>query len=349
MHAVVTVARMSAGAGSGERERTRGVCRDTHQVASMQEAAVFDSNAYRNLCEGLTIEQARERGRRIAAREAETGRRALCHPYVAAELLAHLADPNDRALTRCHNAIAALAHHCGGDEGVRFIPPPELQLGRSYYGAEDERAEQWLQRLGPFCMSIGQIDDPAEFSDALREDLVGIANGVAKTEAQFIQDMFDHIVKAANPAATTWEMVENKETRRAILKLIDSDEALVFLARGEIGRVQKQLNAPETSEGLNEKAADLAHRFPVPLRFYREVVRRIVTTGSDLTKKKRANAIWDKEIAFYLGDTPVEGVGPVRLVTDDTMIVEIAGQAGVGGRVDRIGDYLDRIGLDGQI
>ena len=43
------------------------------------------------------------------------------------------------------------------------------------------------------------------------------------------------------------------------------------------------------------------------------------------------------------------GIGPVRLVTNDGMIVDIAEEAGVRDRVDRIGDYLDRIGLADEI
>ena len=315
----------------------------------MEEAAVFDSNAYRNLGKGQSIEEARKRGRRIAEREAEVDRRSLCHPWVAAELLAHLADPDDPALPHCHRAVAVLAHHCGGDGSIRFLPPPEVQLGRSYYGREDTRARPWMEQLGAFCALVAQTDDPADFNDDMRRDFATIADGVERTETQFVQDMFDRIVKAGDPTATSWQKVEDKETRRAVLKLIDSDDTLLMLAVGEIQRAQIGVGAEDTPEEIVKKAKDLAARFPVPMRFYREVVRRIVMGGSDMTKKNRANMIWDKEIAFYLGETPVTGIGPVRLVTNDGMIVDIAEEAGVRDRVDRIGDYLDRIGLADEI
>lgn len=336
---------------AGREWNGAGTCdvRPAETFMPMSEAAVFDSNAYRNLGKGQSIEQARERGRCIAEREGEMGMRSLCHPWVAAELLAHLADPDDPALPHCHRAIAVLASHCGGDEGVRFLPPPEVQLGRSYYGREDTRARPWMGQLAAFCTLVARTDDPVDFNEDMRQDLRHIADGVAKTEAQFVQDMFDRIVKASDPTATTWKKVEDKETRRAVLKLLDSDDALLMFATSEIRRVQLGVGAQDTPEGIVGRAEDLASRFPVPLRFYREVVRRIVMGGSDMTKKNRANMIWDKEIAFYLGETPVTGVGPVRLVTDDGMIVDIAAEAGAGERVDRIGEYLDRIGLAGEI
>lgn len=295
------------------------------------------------------MEQSRERGRRIAEREAAVGRPAFCHPFVAAELLAHLADPDDPALPHCHRAVAVLAHHCGEDIGVRLLPPPELELARVYYETEDEQATRWLNGLGALCKAVSEIDDPANFSDDMRRDFATIASGVELTEAQFVQDVFDHVVKAGDPSATTWEKVQNDEVRNAVLAFLREDETLLLLAKAEVLRVQQQLNAPETVGGLNEKASDLAARFPVPLRFYREVVRRIVMSGSNLTTKNRANMIWDKEIAFYLGETPVTGIGPVRLVTDDGMIVDIAAEAGAGERVDRIDEYLGRIGLADEI
>ncbi|MGB3541554.1 hypothetical protein, partial [Rubrivirga sp.] len=361
---VVGAEAFARAADGDRRRRLLGLVRDAGQewndiercdvrlakpFAPMTEAAVFDSNAYRNLGKGQSIEQARERGHRIAEREAEVGRRSMCHPWVAAELLAHLADPDDPALPHCHLAVTVLALHCGGDEGVRFLPPPEVQLGRSYYGREDTRARPWMEQLGAFCTLVARTDDPADFDEDVRQDLRNIADGVEKTEAQFVQDMFDRIVRAGDPTATTWKKVEDKETRRAVLKLLDSDDALLMFAASEIRRVQLGVGAQDTPEGIADKAKDLASRFPVPLRFYREVVRRIVMGGSDMTKKNRANMIWDKEIAFYLGETPVTGTGPVRLVTNDEMIVDIATEAGTAERVDRIDEYLDRIGLADEI
>jgi len=80
--------------------------------------------------------------------------------------------------------------------------------------------------------------------------------------------------------------------------------------------------------------------FATPLHLYREIVKRIIETGCDLTKKSRRNWIWDFQIAFVPGANHIVGGQAVRLITGDQDIVAAAVKAGCGDSVSSLEEYL---------
>jgi hypothetical protein len=72
---------------------------------------VFDTNAYRVLTYGLTLENARARAVQLRDLERPAGETALANPLVVWELLTHLAESSDPAYANCLNALVALGEH----------------------------------------------------------------------------------------------------------------------------------------------------------------------------------------------------------------------------------------------
>lgn len=94
-------------------------------------------------------------------------------------------------------------------------------------------------------------------------------------------------------------------------------------------------------QDFDRKVAFVVDHFSTPLRLYRSILLRIVSTGCDLTKKNRSNWLWDIQISFAAG-CHVNTL-PVQIVTGDRDIAAAATEADVGGSVLSLEQHLSRL------
>jgi hypothetical protein len=80
--------------------------------------------------------------------------------------------------------------------------------------------------------------------------------------------------------------------------------------------------------------------FSVSIRFYQEMLKRIVETGCDISKKQRSNSIWDLQIAVGVGQRLQSGLPELVLVTGDAAITKAAKDAGLSEYVKSVDEYL---------
>jgi hypothetical protein len=76
-----------------------------------RQIVIFDTNAYRELTFGLSLNDARNKSFQLRQLEVNSGHFALANPVVIWELVAHLADPTDPAYANCLSGMVALAEH----------------------------------------------------------------------------------------------------------------------------------------------------------------------------------------------------------------------------------------------
>ena len=110
-------------------------------------------------------------------------------------------------------------------------------------------------------------------------------------------------------------------------------------------RMADDLGIELSEEELAEKVKVVKEAFPVPLHLFNTLVRNIVENGLDMTKKKRANYLWDFHIAFSTGTgANIDGV-PIWLVTDDREILNAAATAGATQNVKSFDEYTHVLDL----
>ena len=310
-------------------------------------AIVFDSNAYRGLVEGLSLEDVKRLASTIRIAESGVGIDTYAHAFVACELLAHLADPADRAFDRCRKAISALWIHClnPATSSLRFVPDPETQFSKEFFDYEDPRKGPLYAHIIGLCAFVHNADEADDLSSK-RSELEGISLAVQQTEDNFLSDVWTHVIQANAPGATSWKIFEtDRESRQSILTFLRSTAGLTAIAVSNVRKFALIAGETPSIEDILAKANWLREHYPTSLSLYRDIVTRIVTSGCDLSSKNRVNWIWDMQIGFFLSPHAAVGDKYFGLVTDDGDIIDAAEEAGASGFVSRLSEYRTRLGL----
>jgi hypothetical protein len=309
---------------------------------------VFDTNAYRTLVHGLSVNDAENAIGQLRSREELAGIQAVASPYVMLELLAHLADRNDLAYADCLSAVCALQRHCEVDPAngqLAILGDAESQLARSLYDVTLEDHQQTTQTLAWTCLSIQQ--NPTEgHLDSIRSHLIGIRDWMQQAKSNFVNDMKSFVVQGFDPSATDWRPLQHDAgLRRTVLEHLNSEDALRELAQIFVLKAMLQAyGAVQPDPDFDRKVDLVVGKFSSPLRLYREVAKRIVMSGCDLTKKNRANWLWDIQIAFTAGAAGHTVGGQVlQLITNDKDIIDAAHEANADGSVVSLNVHLGRV------
>jgi len=112
-----------------------------------------------------------------------------------------------------------------------------------------------------------------------------------------------------------------KTEQSFVLKAIASRQDRLQSAEGFVRRIVEDFKFQCSEERIAERIDAMQRIFPLPLYVVDGLVTSIIERGLDMTKKDRANSLWDIHIAFSIGtDASFEGA-PLWLVTDDGAIV----------------------------
>jgi hypothetical protein len=167
-----------------------------------------------------------------------------------------------------------------------------------------------------------------------------IADIIDGREAIFVADM-QTVVKKMNPATVGWNPFEaDKAGRQARLAEVKSPAMLWHIALGHAMKARSMIGKPLTDPGLKEDADKVLEAGGTSIALYQAILERIVSTGCDVSKKARANWLWDMEIAFAIGQEFGDPPCPLTLVTTDGAVLAAARTAAMDKHVMSLKDYL---------
>lgn len=309
-----------------------------------QFAIVFDTNSYRSFTFGKSILDIISEVNNLAKKESSNGVLAFANPFVMLELASHLADPTDPAYNNCLGSIIALSLHCAHQpKQIAVLADSESQLCWALHRKVPATHQDTTEKL---CRLFNYISTHCSESDIakIRNDLKEITGVVSDTEARFISDMMQFTVQGFDPEATDWSPLRNDATlRKKVLTFIDSQDSLLALCRVHVFKSYFLLGESIDETQVDTLSKLLLMNFEAPFQLYREIVRRIIMTGCNLSKKNRANWVWDIQIAFTIGPNHNLNGLSVRLVTEDGDILEAAKKANCESMVCSLREYLSRI------
>ena len=310
-------------------------------------AVIFDTNAYRELTFGKDSSQINFKISELISNESKNGIQAFSNPFVMLELASHLADVNDKAYQNCKSSVIALTQHCAiqrdGKQMIAILADSESQLCKTLFDEYPLQHSDTTEKLAKIYSYISHFQSESAI-ERIRGDLKEIANNVEQTERQFIADMMSYVVLGFNQNTQDWAPLrQDKNVRNQVLTFLNSRASLQLLAKAKVIKAHLLLNKNIDNLQFDDMENYVLENFEAPLQLYNEIVRRIVMTGCDLSKKKRSNWIWDIQIAFVVGSCHRINDHLVRLVTGDGEIVEAANRVNCGNAVYSLQSYIDAL------
>lgn len=326
--------------------------RSERRAASVQRIAIFDTNAYRELTFGLSLDAVRNKTHELCRLEVAAGWSILAHPIVVWEMVAHLEDTADKAYDHCLKALVALGEHTASrerqDGSINLIADALSTVCRELFGKLPSGYEQGLQNLGSFVTYVVR-NAPSITNPVARENIARLSRGMAVKEESWVKGM-ESVLDHFSPEAA--KAVFGGRSDQAALKkarhFFGSEDFmkawstyLVISNAAEVG----VLNLSSTD--IQEKAQVVRKLFPVPFHLMSALLQKLATAQPPIlanAKKKRWNFVWDSMISFTLGPGTIGGA-PVFLVTGDGDIVDAARVAGFQNQVLFLNDYLRGVGM----
>jgi hypothetical protein len=302
-------------------------------------ALVLDTNIYRTLS---TPEMA------MLSAALRANSVIICASFwTVMELGAHLADPADPDLRRCHVALKALWDHAtqydGSRQSLRIVADSDSQLAltlfnRSLPGRQAE-ADKYTYLVETLANSATG-DIPTSVQPMLAE----LRRHRDEIERMFANDM-EAVIRGIDPRSTGWQPFPNDPARRK--QELDSARAgstLPFVAAAMLMRASLALGTTLSDEQeMKNMIKYLLDVFPTPAHFYNALLIKSVESGIDYSKGKHANSIWDYQLCFYaLAGASTHGI-PLALVSNERAVKAAATSAGAADCMMNLQELRERL------
>ena len=315
-----------------------------------------DTNFYRKLVENVNVRDTRTLDKLIKAvitAEHSKGISAMMGTVSACEILSHLLyDVASRDFKSCLKASRVLYKHCqDGSNSYRLLPSPQTQIAKEYFGFDNQVGLETQ-------LAVGQIFSALAKSTTLKtinqfaENLSKVKQHIDETENVLIQGIIDYC-KSIDPNYTEWNLfVGDKDNRKKSLTEIrsiafDNTTALAMLLAVHQQIVAQGYDKVPSKEEMTSMIQTYVKSYKTSLELRRFFWEQLINPGFDLTKKSRANYLWDEQILHFVNHQV--GNENVLLITTDDKMVEAAKKCGCRDKVMKYDEYIDFLGIRQQI
>jgi hypothetical protein len=292
-------------------------------------AVVYDTNVYRGLSDGGLD--------RLVELERRRGVARFVDPVVLSELLAHFLDSDEKEQRSCRAAIGRAYRRSAGDGPCGIIRDSESRLFEFVTGTPLKRNDDFVDNpLRILFERVAKTTWTQPFDEEDKSRLEILAAHVPEQEARFVarlrglQDTIGAIVAD-----------ESRETRNETMKraqaLHESEgnrtthvESLIRSTFRQVGLTAPEPLPARLVERVRKGCAGL-------LEFEHQIYAKVGHTRVNVDKEKIRNAVWDRLIAFNIGQSI--GHWPLLLIAEDGIFAEVAQAAGHSDRVATLAAY----------
>lgn len=317
---------------------------------------IFDTNGYRELTNGLSLDDIKAKSLHLRECERKAGIFALANPIVIWELIAHLADISDPAYSHCLNALVALAEHTGdpnnSNGGLCLFADPESTVCLELFNKVPPNAEEFVQNLSKIATHV-KSNAPAITDSTVLNNFKVFSTEMNSREKEWRQDMEKVLNNCSPNAAKVWFSDQinqrNKSDKHILEKLRNffaSQDFMETWANVTVERHASMVNRTLSAEELKEKINIVREVFSVPFHLTSKLLQKIATPNQiniNSPRRKHWNFIWDFYIAFSIGNYHAVEDADMYMVTSDGDILEAAAGANCAHRVVSLDDYLNRV------
>jgi hypothetical protein len=286
---------------------------------------IFDTNVYRGLARG-TVDELRHM-------ERSEGVAAIASVWPTMELAVHVADPGSKDFSSACRGFATLWRHTQYYDGSRSVVPlaadSEAQLAWTLFQAKLPRRSEEMEGFGYVLGAFGSRRRRS-VPKRLQPFFAAMNRHVTSREAQFSADM-KAIVSLLDPKATGWLPFARSPTdRKRVLSWMKEREFLVKLAGLRVRATAAEVGTSISEADEEALGAQLLALIPTPFHFYRNLLIGLVESGTDFSKSKHANSLWDMHLSFVVAPKGRIDGRALLLVTNEGKIATAAAQAGNG-------------------
>ena len=319
------------------------------RLAHADTIVVFDNNVYRDLTTGMAPAEVDGAVQILTDAERRNRIQALAQPIILMELAARLSDRHPETQRRVRSALTAAALHTRfevqGQPAVGAMPDPETIISMAVFQDAPLNNRQISELLTSLCRHVESVR-AGRLNRRARRLVKFLSKHVRTTEAAFVEDLFEYVVKPFNPALNSWEELEKRPDLAApALKFLRGPDSRVQFARMQVLRAADNLDRTISPEELDLKANDLVQHLGVAISLYNEIVQRVIVQGCRLTRKNRENWVWDLHLALCVGASHSIAGRQVLLITTDGDILAAAEAAQCRDLVRSFAEYKQALGV----
>lgn len=313
---------------------------------------VFDTNAYRVLTYGCSLDESKTMARNLADVELAMKTKALANPFVIWELISHLADAKDPAYQHCLNALVALVEHTRlpHDEtgGVCRVADGETELCRQLFKEIPPKAAVNTSRLSQMASYIWQ-DAPLITDRAIITNINTFSATMTKREAVWLDHMetfLDHLrsVGIMDCGSDSSAKIRIQKTRA----LLNSPEFAKLYALAKVVNLAELLELSLSPAESDEAADKLLEIFPSAIQLMTTTIASWFDAPAmnlRSPKKKRGNFVWDTALCLSFGKLHKINNASVLLVTGDQAVHDAAANASCPDLVATLDEYKQGLSL----
>lgn len=315
-----------------------------------------DTNFYRTLVEGVNARDTKTLDRviqEVIRAERTKGVVAMMGTIASSEILSHLLDDiSSHDFKSCLKASRVCYKHCEDvGNSYRLLPSPQTQIAMEYFGFTNQAAITTQKAVGSILSELAK-STTLKTINKYKNELQQVKKHVAETEDSLIQGILDYC-RQIDPNYTDWHLfVGDKNNRRKYLQSIrssafDNTTALAMLYAVNLQIVQQGYSKVHTSQELNAMIQTYVQSYKTSLELRRFFWEQLINPGFDLTKKSRANYLWDEQILHFANHKV--GNDDVILITNDEKMLDAANRCGCRDKVMKYDEYIDFLGIRQQI
>lgn len=288
---------------------------------------VFDTNAYRVLTYGCSVEESKAKARNLANSESAAQTKALANPFVIWELISHLADTEDPAYSHCLNALAALVEHTRRPDdktgGVCRVADGESELCRQLFHQLPPLAAENTSNLSKMASYLWQ-DAPLITDQVIIDNIKSFSVAMAEREAAWL----DHMEALLSNLRTAGVLesdskASTKNRMRKTREVLNSPQFSEICAMGKVENLAALLNLSLSPAESKEAVSRLLEIFPSAIQLMTTTVAGWFDSPEmnlRSPKAKRANFVWDTALCFSFGRHHKINNASVFFVTGDQAI-----------------------------
>lgn len=314
-----------------------------------------DTNFYRELVSELPMCNLKKVDKVISMlleAEKQKGIKALIGPIAAQEVLSHLLDhPKSRAYKACLKASRVLYRHCEeNSQQFRLLPSPEVQFSMEYFHFKDQPAIDTLQTLGVIFSELAKGTSKKTI-EKYKIQITQNKHFLQRAENELINRV-EELFRRIDPNYTNWNLFANDpQKKQQWLNHVRSPRFNVEAAEAFLTAVYLRIKtlgcAPHTQQQIQQMVPTFVTSCQVGLSLRQFFWEQFVQPDFDLTKKSRANFLWDEQILYYVGRQINND--SIVLVTRDKQMKRAAERCGMGNVVMGYEEYLDYLGIRDKI
>jgi len=224
-----------------------------------------DTNIYRNLVRGLSIDEVKNLAEVISKKETEEGIKSGLSIVVAMELISHL-KPDDIHFDECFKSLCLLYHHSKKINIQEkkftgtFYPPLNVVLTKYFFDENTQYLRMYSQVLDLTVeltknYDVKNIDSYSKQIETVKKQLL--------FEKDEIRTNYENYLKSLNEEITDWEYFKkNKTDRKEWFKTLKSGKTSFLVAEGLMIRAFNLTDREYSRTEENfEKLVDFINQF----------------------------------------------------------------------------------------